>query len=819
MTNLILIGLCSTLLGLQRLLFGSLRPAEIEQLYEKSWYAVTETCLAMTIFRDEVGGWFLVMFVSLLIGKVWGWIGEGRVEILEQQPPANPRLFHVRLSSSLILSSLFEILMFRYSVQTVLLQARPNMMVMFAFEFAVLTVTSLSTAARYLISLHESSIIRHQISRRRAQLDQSLQTSLAGGPESESSSALPLVESQQENFDGANNNIDMDAPGWEDKGRWIFYLDLMTGMALYSNSGRISYYLSDFCKLVLYLTFFSVLCMFYGMPIHIIRDVAITVRSFYKRISDFIRYRQATKDMKTRYPDATAEEIQREDVCIICREVMHASRQFHEVTGPRNNQSRPEVNDHVGSRNNNINSATIAGDERLRPKKLPCGHILHCACLRSWLERQQICPTCRAPVLVSNPAGSRSIADNRTRDMTSQNNRQHGNNETGATGPRRNIGRNTVNFGPFRLSFGVREDVPRDLNSLVEADLRRAAQPRIELQEINTSERPSQASPTRERDRTNVSSYSSQDQLLQLEQQLIRDIHSLGRHAAQLFFVRMLENELARLRLELDHEAITPIERPAVIQPFTTELIQRLQLPSSMQTPNWTDEHLNLASGQQALPSGMILPHGWNVLPLRRFEVERENASATFYQIPNNINSEDSVTHAGLQPTFQSTASAGNYQHMKEEDNTPETETSHGRSRADLLSSGSRADIPHSFADKRDPGIQLLRRWDEEGVAQNIISQGPVTSKSNSYRGPEAVPDEASPDPTSVIGSHHNWPTKDSEPPLEMGNEHGSELAEDGYALLDCNPKNTLRATPESQQKGKEKTVTVEDVIEENFDS
>lgn len=38
-------------------------------------------------------------------------------------------------------------------------------------------------------------------------------------------------------------------------------------------------------------------------------------------------------------------------------------------------------------------------DQRSRPKKLPCGHVLHFACLRSWLERQQRCPTCRRTVL------------------------------------------------------------------------------------------------------------------------------------------------------------------------------------------------------------------------------------------------------------------------------------------------------------------------------------------------------------------------------------------------------------------------------------
>ena len=32
-------------------------------------------------------------------------------------------------------------------------------------------------------------------------------------------------------------------------------------------------------------------------------------------------------------------------------------------------------------------------------KKLPCNHIFHISCLRSWFQRQQTCPTCRMDVL------------------------------------------------------------------------------------------------------------------------------------------------------------------------------------------------------------------------------------------------------------------------------------------------------------------------------------------------------------------------------------------------------------------------------------
>jgi len=82
LTNLLL--LLSILFGhgLQLVFYGPLRAPEIERLYEKAWYAVTETCLAMTIFRDEFDVRFIVMFGVLLFIKCFSWIGGGRVEFV-----------------------------------------------------------------------------------------------------------------------------------------------------------------------------------------------------------------------------------------------------------------------------------------------------------------------------------------------------------------------------------------------------------------------------------------------------------------------------------------------------------------------------------------------------------------------------------------------------------------------------------------------------------------------------------------------------------------------------------------------------------------
>lgn len=219
--------------GLQRLFYGPLRPIEIEQLYEKAWFAITETCLAMTIFREEVGAWFLVMFVALLAGKVWGWIGEGRVEILEQQPPANPRLFHIRLSLSLALSLAYDISMLSYTVNTVIQDAKPNMMVMFLFEFAILLITSVSTTLRYGISLIEERIVKKQTKERmeaarlavRTEREQIIAQRAAAVESGEVlEDPLPALPSEDD-----VDEMDIEVPGWEVKGHYVLSLDLLTG--------------------------------------------------------------------------------------------------------------------------------------------------------------------------------------------------------------------------------------------------------------------------------------------------------------------------------------------------------------------------------------------------------------------------------------------------------------------------------------------------------------------------------------------------------------------------------------------------------------
>lgn len=599
LTNLCLLATGFILFWLQRLLYGPLRPIETEQLYERAWFAVTETCLAMTIFRGELGGWFLVMFVLLLVGKVWGWIGEGRVEYLEQQPPANPRLFHIRLALSLVLSVLFNASMLRYCVNVVIEEARADMMIMFGFEFAILTILSTSTTLRYSIALTEIYITHKQV---KAKMEERRAEIRAARVEAIREHARAGASSPPTDLPDENdvNELEIDVPGWEEKGRWVFYLDLLT----------------DFLKLVVYLLFFAILLRFFGLPIHILRDVVVTMRSFARRIMDFLRYRNATRDMNERYPDATAEEVAREDVCIICREEMTSTQP---AAGPEGEAApRPAA------------TAQRVPD-RLRPKKLPCGHILHFACLRSWLERQQNCPTCRRPVVVpQRTQGAAANVNNLPGNFggAAQPNGVGGNQMPGQPGaPGEQPRARVYQFGPFRIGFGaVRGDLFHNLHQQIHQGNAPLQPPANANQPgarqigfgLGFGHRPPAPTPVQHGPNATGSGSGSagiRAQLQQIEQQIAQEMSALRAAAEHLRHVTQLQMELDRLRLQANPQAQTATSpTPTINLPTGTSTItSRRQFVSN---PGATP----LPAGDPRLPEGLTLPPGWTLLPLHSAE-------------------------------------------------------------------------------------------------------------------------------------------------------------------------------------------------------
>ncbi|KAL1753710.1 hypothetical protein FB107DRAFT_292206 [Schizophyllum commune] len=307
----------------QLIFFGPLRAVEVERLYDRTWYFITESLLSFTIFRDEFDASFAVMFCFLVFVKAFHWLASDRIEWMDQRPyPGPPLLFHIRMSLLFLILWVTDVVMLMIAVESNLANG-VSCMVLFACEYGVLLSSCFSTVSKYILSVCDL---------RRA--------STRGGE---------------------------NAPPWEHKSVLTFYIELAT----------------DFLKLATYSLFFVVIMMFYGVPLNIIRDVFMTGRSFFMRLRALHRYRTATRNMDERYPNATAEELEAmsDRTCIICREEM--------VQQPAPNEQGPNPPEGPNQ----------------TPKKLPCGHIFHFYCLRSWLERQQSCPTCRRTVLETTPQG------------------------------------------------------------------------------------------------------------------------------------------------------------------------------------------------------------------------------------------------------------------------------------------------------------------------------------------------------------------------------------------------------------------------------
>ncbi|KAI0021850.1 hypothetical protein F4780DRAFT_735676 [Xylariomycetidae sp. FL0641] len=762
--NLILLVYSSLVWGLQRLCYGPLRPVEVEQLYEKAWFAVTETCLAMTIFREEVGAWFLVMFTALVTGKVWGWIGEGRVEVLEQQPPTNPRLFHTRLSISLILSVMYDVWLLVYAVKSVIQQARPNMMVMFLFEFAILAAASLRSLLRYGLSLYETHTVNKQTRLRleeRRKIAREQRADIMRRRESGDAAEAEAAEQEDLPDEDDIDEMDIEVPGWESKGHWVLSLDLVV----------------DFIKLCIYTAFFAILMRFYGLPIHIMRDLFLTARSFVKRLNALMRYRRALQDMN-KYPDATEEELTREDTCIICREDM-----------------RP------------WDPTAVGAVERNRPKKLPCGHILHFGCLKGWLERQQVCPTCRRSVVVDGAAPNGDAGAAAANGGQPAAPGQAGAGIAGGNaGPAAAPGRPNMRvfqLGPIRLGFaqGNAQNI-QDMADRLRMPLDAPNVPPAPTPgPAPVAPTPGAAANVPVPNNTLGGILEMQAQLQEISNRIQQEMYALQSSQAELQTLYSMTAELNRLR-QLQQQNQQPALQtlqgmPGITAQFAQQAAGAFGPTAPMAT---TSTYISQVPGQvvsrhggapysaaipagsEELPEGVVIPPGWSLLPLQRLDGQPQ---------PQPL---------GPQPT--PTVQSADIQDQQQETTTT-------------------ADSSHNSNGNRLSGHMPDVRQHADGQGASDTAQDPVSNPPQAQSEPPAV---AAPTPVMPNwgGAAQLFSQREA-----AGSSNGprSNATHDSSTARGAEP---VAATPEGDledneqeetssttSKGKGKAVTVEDAAEE----
>ena len=356
-------------------------------------------------------------------------------------------------------------------------------------------------------------------------------------------------------------------------------------------------------KLLTYLAFFFIVLTFYGLPLHIIRDVYLTLRSFISRIRDFIRYRRATNDMNTRYPDATVDEVERENVCIICREEM-----------------RPyvPVEENQGVQQGVYVAAQAQQRQRMRPKKLPCGHILHFACLRSWLERQQSCPTCRRPVLEAPPNATDTNA------------------QQGGAAPQQGGRRGGAGiawggqFGGIRVNFGVGQG-PEFIQNIVPQLVNRPPQQGNAVPGEPAPQGGQQGTPARQHENQQGGSSGGTDafaapqaaenpgilglgnlrrlhiQLIELERRLRRELQAVEEVNMTIGNARDLGSRLSQARQQQQQQQL-------VTEASVASAIGQMeaQSPASIENPHSVPP----LEPAPSVIHGVHVPPGWNIIPL-----------------------------------------------------------------------------------------------------------------------------------------------------------------------------------------------------------
>ncbi|MEN2496555.1 MAG: E3 ubiquitin-protein ligase synoviolin [Marteilia pararefringens] len=114
--------------------------------------------------------------------------------------------------------------------------------------------------------------------------------------------------------------------------------------------------------------FFTLLVHNYIFPFISIRSFMVNLSNFRKYLKTIVHSRRAIRIMESQFADVTQQELEQYDsTCIICREDM--------------------------------------GDGAAC-KRLPCSHILHSDCLKSWFQRQQACPLCRTHIFSSSSSSN-----------------------------------------------------------------------------------------------------------------------------------------------------------------------------------------------------------------------------------------------------------------------------------------------------------------------------------------------------------------------------------------------------------------------------
>eukprot|EP00978_Attheya_sp_CCMP212_P019410 scaffold54386_cov46-Attheya_sp.AAC.6 len=346
---------------------AGLRPVEVETISDRVRWNVTETCLALTMFRSELSSGNLkipTLFLALVVAKCLHWGCELRESHMRTTEEAfvtthnsmfpRMRTSHLRFITLVHVLLIADIWAVAFCASHIVTKG-PSVFILFGFESAILAISALSTLVSYQLHAVDGLItIFHQKAYPHLHDDEddSSPTAAAAATTTPEGEETPAAVPQQ--VTKYQKWVDQLLHGWrEHRATLNFLLELLAQSATF----------------LFYVLFFAIVFTYYGMPINIFREVYVSFQQLRTRLAAFYAYRELTFNLNNekddRFVTVTSEEVleQAGRTCIICRDIMMCGKNCKQLPG--------------------------------------CGHVFHKACLREWLVQQQSCPTCRADITAS----------------------------------------------------------------------------------------------------------------------------------------------------------------------------------------------------------------------------------------------------------------------------------------------------------------------------------------------------------------------------------------------------------------------------------
>ncbi|QID87973.1 E3 ubiquitin-protein ligase hrd1 [Saccharomyces pastorianus] len=350
----IFILLNSTLLWqlLTKLLFGELRLIEHEHIFERLPFTIINTLFMSSMFHERY--FFTVAFFGLLLLylKVFHWIIKDRLEALLQSindSTTMKTLIFSRFSFNLVLLALTDYQIITRCISSIYTNKNidvvsTSLYLMQVMEFTMLLIDLLNLFLQTSLNFWEFY---------RSQQSQSTENNHVVQDELEDEVDSGEPHAVLDNDDDEDDDDDRQFTGLEGKFMYEKAIDVFT----------------RFLKTALHL---SMLIPF-RMPMMLLKDVVWDVLALYQSATTLWKIWRNNKQLDDTLITVTVEQLQNsaneDNICIICMdELIHSPNQ---QTWKNKNK---------------------------KPKRLPCGHILHLSCLKNWMERSQTCPICRLPV-------------------------------------------------------------------------------------------------------------------------------------------------------------------------------------------------------------------------------------------------------------------------------------------------------------------------------------------------------------------------------------------------------------------------------------